>query len=232
MKKNNSVKADVSGLAAKGAAVDLFNMDCMELMAKYPDKHFDLAIVDPPYGNYKIKENSSVKMFDNNEPPKEYWDELIRVSKNQIVWGINYFQNVKLTGGAIIWNKLGQDTKRRKQAPTISEAEIAYQSFNNLVKMFSYAWIGNITGHNYQINSPEFANRIHPTEKPIALYNWIYQNYAEPKQKILDTHLGSGSSAISAYYFDINFVGCEIDKEYFYSAQKRFKDATAQTVLF
>jgi len=211
----------------------VYNEDCMIGMAKYPDKYFDLAVVDPPYGNYKLKENKNVKMFENIEPSENYFIELKRISKNQIIWGFNYFKNINLNGGCIIWNKLGVDTKRRKQAPTISDAEIAYHSFNNLIKMFSYTWIGNVTSNNYIINSQEFINRIHPTQKPIILYEWIYENYLPKGGRVIDTHLGSGSNRIAADKTgNIDFVGFELDKDYFEAQEKRWAEYKKQLVLW
>jgi len=210
----------------------VYNQDCLEAMRQMPDKAFDLAICDPPYGGYALKENSSCAMFANIEPPAEYWAELIRVSKNQIVWGVNYFTEVNLAGGSIIWNKLGNQTERRKQAPTISDAEIAYQSFNKLVKMFSYAWIGNVVSNEYVINSVEFVQRIHPTQKPVALYKWLLTNYAKPGDTILDTHMGSQSSRIAAWDLGFDFTGFELDEDYYKAGCERFEIHTAQAKLF
>jgi site-specific DNA-methyltransferase (adenine-specific) len=212
--------------------ITLTNEDNMELMSRYPDAYFDLAIVDPPYGNYKLKENKNVKMFDNIEPPESYFNELKRVSKNQIIWGFNYFKNINLNGGCIIWNKLGIDTNRRKQAPTMSDAELAYHSFNNLVKIFSYTWIGNVTSNKYVINSNEFKNRIHPTQKPIDLYKWVLKNYANEGDKILDTHLGSGSIAIACHDYGFDLTACELDTEYYQAALKRYNNHIQQIQLF
>lgn len=208
------------------------NGDCMDYLPLYPPNYFELAIVDPPYGNYKIKENKTNKMFENIEPSEAYFSELKRISKNQIIFGVNFFKNVKLDGGRIIWNKLGQDTTRRTQAPTISEAEIAYQSFNNLVNIFSYAWIGNVTGYNYQINSPEFLARIHPTEKPVELYRQILKKYAKIGDRILDTHAGSASCLVACKELDFEYIGFEIDKDYYTIANKRLGRAYGKPELF
>ena len=213
--------------------IELLNIDCMEYMATLPDKAFDLAVVDPPYGALSLVNNRlNRKMFNNIEPQKEYYLNLLRVSNNQIVWGVNYLQNHHFVGGGIVWNKLGIDTSRRLQAPTMGDAEFAYQSFSRNIKLFSYGWMGNVTGNNYQINSNESKTRIHPTQKPVALYDWILRNYAKPGQRILDTHLGSGSSAIAAHYFGCDFVGCEIDTDYFNAAKERFDRETRQVAMW
>jgi site-specific DNA-methyltransferase (adenine-specific) len=161
------------------------NEDNMELMSRYPDNYFDLAIVDPPYGigvsnNKKMTSNSkkeySIKNWDNSIPTKEYFNELKRVSKNQIIWGVNYFDGFGLNGGRIIWNKLGKDIGRRNPMPNLSDCEIAYCSMRTNIKMFSYTQIGNVYGNDYQIDFNQ--NRIHPTQKPVALYKWILDTYA------------------------------------------------------
>ena len=195
------------------------------------DKEFDLAIVDPPYGlNYDIMqqeqaENNRISNggkwlkyhktnWDAEIPINEYWYELFRVSKNQIIWGGNYFYEVNLSG-IIIWNK-GKNG-------TMKEGELAKTSFNTF-KIFDYSRI------DAYVNSG--SQKIHPTQKPIQLYNFCLYNYSEKGQRILDTHLGSASSAIAAHYFGVDFVGCEIDTEYFNNGIKRFKNETAQTKLF
>ena len=197
----------------------------MEYMATCEDNAFDLAIVDPPYGNNDAigidngNGHSAVrkdyKQFENVAPSQKYFDELKRVAKNQIIWGGNFFG---LKGGSICWNKNGT---------VFGEAELAYCSMINSVKVFEYTWNGMI-----QQNMKNKEHRIHPTQKPVALYRWLLKNYAEPGQRILDTHLGSGSSAIAAHYFGCDFVGCEIDKEYFDAMMKRFKRETSQIALF
>ena len=216
----------------------IHNADCMEIMKDYPDDYFDLAVVDPPYGLGMSKteqigtsKKHKIKNWDNAIPDKQYFYELKRISEKQIIFGVNHFDGMGLNGGRIIWNKLGKDIGRRKVAPTFSECEIAYYSGANNVKMFSYTYIGNVQGNDYQILWGN-TRRIHPTQKPIALYKWIYANYAEPGQKILDTHLGSGSNAIAAHYADMGeFVGCELDKEYYTAACTRIENETAQLTL-
>lgn len=218
--------------------LNITNEDNMALMARYPDNYFDLAIVDPPYGIGIAKSGQigtgkkfTPKNWDKDIPNITFFNELKRVSKNQIIWGVNYFDGMGLNGGRIIWNKLGRDIGRRKVAPNFSECEIAYYSGANNVKMYSYTYIGNVQGNNYQILWSE-TNRIHPTQKPIELYKWILQNYAESGMKILDTHLGSGSIAIACHDYGFDLTACELDKEYFDKAMERIKNHTNQQKLF
>lgn len=240
-----------------------YNMDCMEYMKNIPDKYFDLAVCDPPYGggcsqNVNVERErelvggaaaewdkrkrgrfggrfdkyhignadgwnvveeipigttkaADIRLWDV-APPKEYFNELARISKNQIIWGGNYF-DLPPTRCFLIWEKL-----------TISEnfsmamAEYAWTSFNDNAKIFKCA--------------PQDPSRFHPTQKPVALYRWIYQRYAKKGDKILDTHLGSGSSRIAAYDAGLDFVGCEIDKVYFEKQEERFAAHTAQMSFF
>ena len=213
--------------------VELLNIDCMEYMATLKDKAFDLAIVDPPYGIGADKKNSGLELksrksaslskdygkqrWDNDIPTDKYFIELKRVSVNQIVWGNNFFG---LRGGAIYWHK-------EVTMPTYSDGEIAYCSLINSVRFFRYAWHGMIQEN---MKNKEF--RIHPTQKPVALYQWLLKNYAKPGQRILDTHLGSGGSAIAAHYFGCDFVGCEIDVDYFNAARERFDRETRQVAMW
>jgi site-specific DNA-methyltransferase (adenine-specific) len=210
-------------------------MDCMELMAEYPDKHFDLAIVDPPYGigvsgEGKMTSNSrkeyARKNWDDAVPPPEYFAELRRVSKSQIIWGANFFDGVGICGGGIVWNKLGKNIGRREPMPNLSDCEIAYCSSRNNVKMFSYTQIGNVVGNDYRVDWNQ--QRIHPTQKPVALYEWLLENYAKPGQRILDTHMGSGSIAIACHYARLHLTACEIDEDYFKAACARIERETAQ----
>jgi site-specific DNA-methyltransferase (adenine-specific) len=217
--------------------ITITNEDNMALMARYPDNYFDLAIVDPPYGidvanmtmgSNKDKQWKRGKLWDKLTPTKEYFDELKRVSKNQIIWGANY---LGLKGGAIVWNKLGKDIGRRNPAPSFSHCEIAFCSSHNTVKMFSHTYIGNVQGNDYQIKwSSE--KKIHPTQKPVKLYEWLLDNYAKEGNKILDTHLGSGSIAIACHNRKFDLTACELDKEYFDKAIKRIKQHTAQQTIF
>jgi site-specific DNA-methyltransferase (adenine-specific) len=198
----------------------------MEGMAKYPDKYFDLAIVDPPYGigfDNKIRESKN-KYWDNSIPNDNYFIELLRVSKNQIIWGANYFPFLWQNGckGFIFWNK-------DVNFETYSSGELAYTSFNKPARYFYYAWNGladGIKGRNKKEKT------IHPTQKPIKLYKWLLTNYAKQGDKILDTHLGSGSSRIAAYDMGFDFVGYELDKDYFDAQEKRFNDFKQQLKLF
>lgn len=203
---------------------EVFNMDCIEGMKNYPDKYFDLAVVDPPYGlglrtvNGGSKKNTQTKYildlknknWDNEIPKIEYWENLFRVSKNQIVWGGNYF-GLPAHRTFIVWDKM-------TYIPTMSQIEQAWTSFNSPARII-------------KINSNQ-NDRIHPTQKPVALYDWIFHNYAEPGQKIIDTHLGSGSSRIAADKYGLEFIGFELDPEYFEKAEKRFQDYKSQLKLF
>lgn len=210
---------------------EAFNIDCMEYMKTLPDKAFELAIVDPPYGGNDaigMKDNSmfksqaakrtDYKQFINAEPPKEYWEQLFRVSKHQIVWGCNFYTKVNLSGGRIVWDKKGT---------AFGRAEEAYCSMTKSVNIFEYVWNGML-----QENMRDKETRIHPTQKPVALYEWLLTHYAKQGDKILDTHLGSGSSRIAAYNLGFDFVGCEIDEDYFKAQEERFKAHTAQQSLF
>jgi len=208
---------------------EVTNEDCMLMMAKYPDKFFDLAIVDPPYGigengqrnltgdrptiKWKNPQSINYKTFDDSLPPQqEYWNELFRVSKNQIVFGGNYFTNFLFPSmGWIIWDK-GVDEKEH-----LSMFEMAWSSFQKKAMKFELLWAGFKKG--------EPTERIHPTQKPMKLYYWVLQNYAKKGDKILDTHLGSGSSRIAAYKLGFDFWGCEIDFDYYTAAEKRFQEA-------
>ena len=198
--------------------IELLNIDCMEYMKTVPDKYFDLAIVDPPYGIDRNGMNMGNSVFNKDDkkwdckiPTKEYFNELLRVSKNQIIWGGNYFPLPQSQYFAI-WDK-GETMYGRDFA----ECE--------------YAWVSKGGTRIYK-KSPNQPDRIHPTQKPIALYKWLLHNYAKQGDKILDTHLGSGSSAIAAHYWGGEFVGCELDKDYYEAAVKRFKEQTQQLTIF
>lgn len=204
--------------------IDLRNCDCMDLMAEFPDKHFDLAIVDPPYGigvnvsmgRRKGDKKSSYHKFKGNDeeiPKKEYFDEIFRVSKNQIVWGGNYMTEfLRPSSCWFLWDKgFSQDV-------TFAQFEMAWSSFSSSAKKFD--------------KSPNQLNRIHPTQKPVALYKWLLQNYAKEGDKILDTHLGSGSIAVACHQMGFDLTGSELDKDYFEAMQKRIAEETAQKDLF
>lgn len=214
------------------ANIELLHMDCMEYMKGLKDKAFDLAIVDPPYG---IKESSfranpskcaakkvqyNTALWKQEKPSAEYFSELFRVSKNQIVWGGNYFTDMlPISRNWIVWDKVTEDS-------LFADCELAWSSFGKSIKKFTFAWNGMIQG---DMKNKEI--RIHPTQKPKQLYKWILQTYATEGDKILDTHLGSGSSAIAAHYMHFDFVGCELDKDYYDAACKRFKEQTSQLRL-
>lgn len=223
-----------------------YNMDCMEAMRQMPDNAFDLAVVDPPYGINadlfnngsgaskdkgvygtavrirkgrlnsgagKLKNrllNQSDCSWDKEPPPKVYFEQLFRVSKNQVIWGGNYF-DLPPTRGIAVWDKL-------QPWENFSQVEIAWTSFDKPASIFR---MSNTMG-----------GKIHPTQKPVALYAWIFNRYAKPGDKILDTHLGSGSSRIAAYDAGLDFVGYEIDKEYFDKQEERFAAHTAQISFF
>lgn len=196
----------------------------MEYMATCKDNAFDLAIVDPPYGggqHFNFRYGVGDSVYENNAPSKFYFDELRRVSNNQIVWGGNYFTY------ALDVNRCWISWYKGQPIDSFSDFELAWTSFDKTsraVKLESYGF-----NHSDKKNGGAV---IHPTQKPIALYKWLLKNYAEPGQRILDTHLGSGSSAIAAHYLGFDFVGCEIDKEYYGAMMKRFKRETSQIAMF
>lgn len=205
----------------------LTNEDNMELMARYPDKYFDLAIVDPPYGigaskqidlgksNKKVKHKT--KEWDNSIPKPEYFDELFRVSKNQIIWGGNYFiQHLNNTRCFIVWNK-------ENGTNNMADCELAWTSFETSVRMYNGHIFKGIGNSNYVT--------IHPTQKPVALYKWILDKYAKEGDKILDTHLGSGSIAIACHDYGFDLTACELDKEYFDKAMQRINNHISQQKL-
>jgi site-specific DNA-methyltransferase (adenine-specific) len=208
----------------------VFNEDCMEVMARYPDKYFDLAVVDPPYGigedggsNHSRSKIAKSKIYtpknwDKEPPNKMYFDELIRVSKNQIIWGANHFiSRIPFDSSCwLVWDKENGEND-------FADCELAWTSFKKAVRRYKFRWAGMLQG-----NMKEKEIRLHPTQKPVALYDWILKNYASPNDKILDTHLGSGSSRIAAHKAKLDFVGCELDKEYFDAQEKRFKDFSSQ----
>ena len=211
--------------------IDLLNIDCMEYMATQPDKAFDLAIVDPPYGigesgktnksRGKLAIAQDYKPFhgEDSEPPTvEYIKELQRVSENQIIWGANHFMQVISLGSPcwIVWDKMTGKSD-------FADCELAYTSFKTAVRKYQFQWSGML-----QENMKNKEIRIHPTQKPINLYKWLLENYAGTEQRILDTHLGSGSSAIAAHYYGCDFVGCEIDPDYYQAACERFDRETRQ----
>ena len=206
--------------------ITITNEDNMELMKRYPDKYFDLAIVDPPYGigmakgievgKWKRKIHTT-KDWDNETPTAEYWAELFRVSKNQIVWGGNYFiEYLKNTRCFIFWDK-------KNGTNFMSDGELAWTSFDSSVRRYAY---NHIQDFNKRID------RIHPTQKPIDLYKFCLKNYAKQGDKILDTHLGSGSIAIACHDYGFDLTACELDKEYYDKAIKRLQQHQAQLQMF
>lgn len=222
----------------------LYNLDCMEGMKEIPDKYFELAIVDPPYFNgpnkrkfygrnvnkLKIKRRSYEVIENWNIPEEEYFKELLRVSKNQIVWGSNYF-NYYLGPGLIVWDKVNGES-------SFSDCEIAYCSMHNKTKMFRYMWNGMMQGksisegHIMLGDKSKNEVRIHPTQKPVNLYKWQLMNYAKPGDKILDTHVGSASSLVACHEMGFEFLGFELDKNMHELASKRLSDSMNQINMF
>lgn len=202
------------------------NEDNMELMARYPDNYFELAIVDPPYGinvnmNMGIrkgeKKKYKVKNWDKTSPTEKYFNELFRISKNQIIWGANNFSNLlKPSSEWIYWNKMITGNV------DFSCGELAYTSFSGSLKSFNYP-----IQSNYILEK-----RIHPTQKPVALYKWLLDKYAKQGDKILDTHLGSGSIALACHEYGFELTACELDTEYYEKAVERIKNHVAQQKLF
>ena len=203
----------------------------MDLMARYPDGHFDLAIVDPPYGigedgsrNHTrgfMAKPKNYKPFSGNDltpPTDKYFEDLFRVSKNQIIWGANHF--LALTSPCwIIWDKQNGETH-------FADCELAWTSFQSAVRKFSYRWNGMLQG-----NMKQKEQRIHPTQKPVALYKWLLTNYAKEGDLILDTHVGSASSLIACEEKGFDYVACELDPDYYAAAQKRLATYRSQLKL-
>ena len=212
--------------------IKLIHGDCMNYMKDLPDNAFDLSCVDPPYGLGDINQTRSRKLYkkiiwNNKIPDKQYFDQLYRISINQIIWGANYFYPYIKESGRLIHDKTGHGKKN--QLKELSDADIASHSFGNNIKIFHYIWQGNVQGNSINWKNLGEDARIHPTQKPIALYKWLLKNYAKETDRIIDTHLGSGSSAIAAWeYKSKEFVGIEIDREYYDAAVKRFKNHVAQ----
>ena len=220
----------------------VYNEDCVDGLKRFSENYFDLAIVDPPYGIGADKAQNNAAMqrikadgkskagrgwklyadtdWDNETPNAEYWQELFRVSKNQIVWGGNYFTDyLPPSMGWIMWDKGQRDF-------SLADGELAWTSFNKALRIFEMSRGKALAKNNEQ------GGRFHPTQKPEMLYSWILQNYAKAGDLILDTHLGSGSSRIAAYKGGFNFVGFEINEHYYERQEKRFKDFSAQQRLF
>ena len=205
--------------------IQITNEDNMKLMARYPDNYFDLAIVDPPYGigasemtmgSGKNKKYKKGKNWDNETPNEDYFNELFRVSKDQIIWGGNYF-SLPLTKSWIFWDKgINGDCD-------FADGELAWISFNKVLRIAPIRYKGFLGADT---------ERIHPTQKPIKLYKWILDKYAKEGDKILDTHLGSGSIAIACHDYKFNLTACELDKEYYDKAMERINNHMAQQKLF
>lgn len=214
----------------------VYNCDCNDLMKNIDDNYYNLAICDPEYGIGFDKENLSMscgmrkdgskrifndwtnikskgyktKNWDTKIPEKKYFDELLRISKYQIIWGGNYFSKYLLpSGGWIVWDK-------KNTMPTLSKGELAWTSCNNHLEIFYYLWAG--------YRKQDYEYRIHPTQKPVALYRWLLNNYAKPGDKIFDSHVGSGSSRIACYELGFDFEGCELDLDYYNDQEKRFME--------
>ena len=213
--------------------IELLNMDCLLYMKQCEDKQFDLAIVDPPYGigmdktHFKTKSSNAKpteygkKDWDNAIPSKEYFNELLRVSKNQIVWGGNYFvENLTNSSCWVVWDKDNGDSIH-------ADCELAWTSYNTGVRKVKYLWHGM-----RQQNMKNKEKRIHPTQKPIALYKWLLSEFAKDGDKILDTHLGSGSIAIACWDMGYDLTAYEVDKEYYDNACKRLETHKAQLTLW
>lgn len=203
--------------------IQITNEDNMALMSRYEDNYFDLAIVDPPYAdgnelfslevNLKNKKRThNIKDWNNHKPTEKYFTELFRVSKNQIVWGANYFKNLPISRGWIFWDK------RYEGMHSFSDGELAFTSFDKLLKKFTYR--GDVK------------KTLHPTQKPLKLYEFCLMNYAKENDKILDTHLGSGSIALACHNLGYELTACELDEEYYEASIKRIKDHISQQRLF
>ena len=216
--------------------LSLYHADCMDIMRQFPDKHFDLAIVDPPYGiglagystspkkifgkSVPCKGSFFVKKkWDSERPAPAFFEELRRISGHQIIWGGNYFADLlPASKGWIVWNKHTNGQ--------FADGELAYSSFDMPLRIFDFVWNGLL-----QEDMKNKEQRIHPTQKPVALYRWLLAKYAQPGQRILDTHLGSGSHAIAAHYAGMEFTGIELDADYFKAACERIERETSQMTL-
>ena len=222
--------------------ITITNEDCMDLLRRTPDNYYSLSIVDPPYGigfdgnttanggiagrrnGFTNKQHHIKKGWDNERPSAEYFTELQRVSKNQIIWGGNYFADLlPPKKGWIFWDKKITNANNTN----FSDGELAWTSFDCILRRFTYDWIG----FGY-LNNPQGENKIHPTQKPVALYKWLLDKYAKEGDKILDTHLGSMSIAIACHDYGFELTGCELDKEYFDKGVQRVKNHVSQLKLF
>jgi len=192
--------------------IEYYNEDCMVGMARYPDKYFDLAIVDPPYGIgigiNPVRQMHDKKNWDSAVPDEAYFNELMRVSRHQIIWGGNYY-NLPATQNIIVWDKL------QPHDFSLAMCEFAWCSIQKPAKMFRYSVLTE-------------RNKIHPTQKPVALYKWLLKNYAKPGDKILDTHVGSASSLIACHDMGFDAVGFELDTDYYKASKQRLEDFMRQ----
>ena len=228
-------------------SISIYNCDCMDLLKQTPDNYYSLAIVDPPYGigydgnttvkgksgkanTFSNKQHHEKKDWDNKRPSLEYFNELQRVSKNQIIWGGNYFADLlPAKKGWVYWDKKITNANNTNY----SDGELAWTSFSCVLRKFTYDWIG----FGY-LNNPQREKKIHPTQKPVQLYIFLLQNYAQEGDKILDTHLGSGSIAIAIdnvneiEKMNLTLTACELDPDYFKAAMKRIEQQTAQQTIF
>ena len=219
------------------------NADCMGWLEVFPDRYFDIAVVDPPYFSgpekrrYYGRKISPIGVQRHYEPSpewevpgKDYFDELMRVSKHQIIWGCNYF-DYPFGPGRIIWDKCNGGS-------SFSDCEIAYCSLHDSVRLFRYMWNGMMQGkdiHNGHVQQGDKRlneKRIHPTQKPVNLYRWIIQRYIKPGWKILDTHVGSASSLIAYHGAGLHFVGFEKDEHMYQRSMERYKTETAQMSIY
>ena len=220
-------------ISESGTRSVVYLMDCIEGLKQIPEKYFELAIVDPPYGIDIAKagkvggdklgkvKNYGAKEWDRQSPIDDYFRQLFEISYNQIVWGANHFiSKIPFDSSCwIVWDK--------DNSGAFADCELAWTSFKSAVRKFAYRWNGML-----QQNMKDKEERIHPTQKPVALYEWLIKNYAKENDKILDTHLGSGSSRIAACKANLPFMGFELDEDYFKASVKRYEQYVAQKSLF
>jgi len=224
--------------------IEITKEDNMQLMSRYEDNYFDLAIVDPPYGIKQSKGSSYFKgdrskEWDNNIPTDLYFKELFRVSKNQIIWGGNYFK-LPHTQGWLCWDKMFSEDKRGKgisqsmiKRKDVSDFELCWTSILKKSKFIRFTVIGNLFGFNDKLNVDyNHKPKIHPTQKHVKLYEWLLMNYAKEGDKILDTHLGSGSIAIACHNLGFELTACELDTDYYNASIKRINQHKAQLKIF
>lgn len=209
----------------------IYNQDCLVAMKEMKDNEYDLAIVDPPYGKKPSRNKNGLGVAKRNfesgcdnwdiKPNKKYFKELFRISRNQIIWGANYFiENLYSSNSFIVWDK-------KRIGDIYADCEMAWTSFNSVAKIYKFQWHGML-----QEDMKNKEIRIHPTQKPVKLYEWLLMNYAKEGDKILDTHLGSGSIAIACHNLGYDLTGYEIDKDYYKAAKKRIEQHKQQTRMF